>query len=102
MKTTTLLAHAAYLSWSARAVRQANLAWRTRRPYAGEMIMGREGLHHHLYRWAIDEGRIKDPGPCRRAPESAYVSAVFEDDPAAVKEAARNYWRQLARQHAQV
>jgi hypothetical protein len=99
---TTLATHGAYLSWAADAVRRANLAWRGRKPYAGESVMSRQGLHHHLFRWAIASGRIKDPGPCRARPYSVYVAGVFEDDPDAVKQAARSYWKLLVDQHAQV
>lgn len=62
--------------------------------------MTRAGLHGFLFRWAIATGRIKDPGPARRRAESIYVAEVFEDDPEAVIEAARSYWKILVRQHA--
>jgi hypothetical protein len=98
--TTKLVAHAGYISWAAKAVRQANLAWRSRRPYAGEVIMTREGLHRHLFRWGLLEGRIKNPGAAQPRSESSYVAEVFDRDPEGVKEAARDYWRSLVEQHA--
>jgi hypothetical protein len=96
----TTAAHTEYLRWSAQAVRQANLAWRARRPYRGEAIMSRAGLHSFLFRWAVETGRVQNPGPARSRSESVYVAAVFKDEPEAVKETARIYWKILVRQHA--
>jgi hypothetical protein len=96
----TLLVHASYIAWSSKAVRQANEAWRTRRPYVGETIMTRSGLNLHLFRWAIENKLIADPGPRLSKPHSIYVAVVFEKDPEAVKSEARNYWKVLVDQHA--
>jgi hypothetical protein len=94
----SLLVHASYIAWAARAVHAANEAWRCRQPYLGETIMDREGLHSHLFRWAVAEGMIPDPDPFRDKPHSVYVARVFRKDPEAVKEEARNYWRILVGQ----
>lgn len=98
---TTLLAHASWLSWSTRAVRAANVAWRKQTPYRGETIMSREALNHHLFRWAVRTRLVEDPGLIPKAPYSVYVASVFAKNPELVKKQARKYWRQLVEeQHA--
>lgn len=91
----TLTAHAAYLAWSGKAVRDANLAWRRRTPYLGETILSKESLHFHLFKWAVANGSIVDPGARRNKPLSIYVATVFEKDPEAVKAEARAFWKCL-------
>jgi hypothetical protein len=91
------LVHAEYLVWSMKAVKLANDAWQARRPYPGETLMTKEGLHLWLFRWGIETGRIKDSGIPRDMPPSYYVSLVFRKDMESVKEAARNYWHVLLR-----
>lgn len=97
-----ILTHVEYLLWAAKAVKLANLDWRARRPYRGEVLMERDGLHFHLFRWAVQEGLVEDPGLPPPEPYSYYVSTVFDRDPEAVKGEARNYWRTLMRERAGV
>lgn len=96
-----VLKHAVYLSWSTKAVASANEKWRARRPYRGDVLMTRDGLHSWLFRWAVDSGRVEDPGPRRAQPESAYVAIVFDEDREAVKEEARNYWRLMVEEQSE-
>jgi hypothetical protein len=84
----------AYLQFATRAVAAANRDWRERHPErAGDVLLAREALHYHLFRWAIRSGRIPDPGPRRVDPFHAYVAAVYAEDPAAVQAEARDYYR---------
>jgi hypothetical protein len=92
---TDVLKHVEYIIWSAKAVKLANMEWRARRPYRGDTLMTTDGLHHWLFHWAVDSGRIEDPGPVRRQGYSAFVAVVFDRDPGAVKDEARAYWRLL-------
>jgi hypothetical protein len=95
-----ILKHAVYLAWSTKAVASANRKWRARRPYKGDVLMTRDGFHAWLFRWAVDTGRVEDPGPLRRQPESAYVALAFDRDRQAVVDEARNYWRAKIEEHA--
>lgn len=95
------LVHAEYLVWSTMAVKLANDAWRARRPYQGETLMAKQGLHSWLFQWGVENGRIKDSGVPRDMPHSYYVSLMFQKDPEAVKEAARAYWHVLLKDHKQ-
>lgn len=94
-----ILKHAAYLAWSTKAVASANRVWRARRPDRGDVIMTRDGFHAHLFRWAVDTGRVEDPGPLRPQPESAYVALAFDRDRKAVIEEARRYWLLKIEEH---
>jgi hypothetical protein len=89
------LVHAEYLVWTTTVVKLANDAWQARRPYPGETLMTKGGLHSWLFRWGAETGRIKESGTPRDMPHSYYVSLVFRDDMEAVKEAARAYWHVL-------
>ncbi len=102
MATTTIidvLKHVEYIIFAAKAVKLANMSWRARQPYQGDILLTKDGLHSWLLRWAIDTGRVADPGPRRPQPESAYVALVFEADREAVKAEARNYWRLMVKEN---
>lgn len=91
------LTHAEYLVWSMWAVKRANDEWRARRPYRGQTLMEGEGLHAHLFYWAVEEGLIENPGPARGMPYSYYVALLFRSCSDLVKAEARNYWRKKIR-----
>ncbi len=86
----SLLVHASYVAWSTRAVAEANEAWR-RTPHGDSLgIMDVGGLHHWLYRWGVDSGRLK--AGKRKQSYSWHVAKMFDDDRRAVIEEARKYW----------
>lgn len=93
-----VLKHVAWIIWSTRAVAHANRRWRDRKPYVGDTLMDVGGLNLWLYRWAVETGRLPDDGG-RPGLYSQRVSQVFDVDPEAVKEEARNYWRLLVDDH---
>lgn len=97
---TDVLKHVEYVIWSRKAVKLANIGWRAKRPYRGEELMTKEGFDHWLYHWAIDTGRLGDPGPVPPQGMSAYVAVVFDREREAVMEEARNYWRAKVEEQA--
>lgn len=93
----SLVERVAYLLFASRAVAAANRAWRQTHPDRGDVLMEREGLHFHLYCWGVRAGRIPGSDLPRTEAMHAYVARAYREDPAAVVEEARNYWRALHR-----
>lgn len=82
--------HVELIIWASAAVRRSNVAWR--KAHHGADLMDVQGMYGWLFRWAVETGRVVDPGLSRPQPQSHYVALVWKADRNAVKEEARNYW----------
>lgn len=87
-----------YLIWTQKVVTAANRRWRSLHEGRSRVFMCRVGLHRHLIRWATMTGRIESSG----RPAMEEMVRLYFDDPEAVKEAARDYYRVLKRNRDEV
>lgn len=90
--------HARYLIWATRVVAAVNRHRQTGRPDSGDDLMTARGLHGHLFRWAVEQQLVEDPGPRRALSPSVYAAYAFEHEPGRVRAEARIYWRSLVRE----
>jgi hypothetical protein len=89
-----VLEHAEFVIWAFRIIQQVNQHWA--RKHNGSTLMTKEGLFWWLYNWAVEAGLLREPGKHSWGNYSARLAPVFAKHKAAVMEAARDYWRELA------
>jgi hypothetical protein len=87
-----------YLIWTRKVVTAANRRWRSLHEGRSRVLMCRVGLHRHLIRWMNETRRVERPP----ASPMEHIVRVFFDDPEAVKDAARDYYRILKRNRDEV